>query len=299
MQLRDSAIERLLVSVVIPAYNEEAAISADLDGVKATMDASGYTYEVIVVDDGSRDGTAEIARQRPWARLLQHRRNQGGGAARNTGLKAANGDIVVMTDADGTYPVRDIPRLVAHLIAGDFDMVVGARQREAGTMPLLRTPAKWFIRSLASYLTQTRIPDLNSGLRAFRRQAALSHLRILPNTHSWVSTITIAMLYARPESVDWLDIEYYPRKGRSTFHPVRDTYNYLSLVIRTVMYFNPLRIFLPLTLFLFLVAFIKLVRDFIVYRGFYVPAITLMVVLVAIQVAVLGLLADLIVRRSS
>lgn len=293
----EEAAEPVQVSIVVPAYNEEAAIADDLDGIKAAMDASPYTYEVIVVDDGSRDRTAEIALQRPWVRLVQHQRNRGGGAARNSGLKAARGELVAMTDADGTYPVKDLPRLVAHLLDGGYEQVIGAREREAGTVRFLRTPAKWFIRMLACYMTDTHIPDLNSGLRVFRRETALRFLNILPNTHSWVSTITIAYLY-NDLSVDWIPIEYYSRKGRSTFHPVRDTYNYLSLVVRTVMYFNPLRVFLPIAALLLAVGVIKLIRDFIYYQSFYVPAITFTILMTALQVLVLGLLADLIVRKT-
>ncbi|MHB0875603.1 MAG: glycosyltransferase family 2 protein [Anaerolineae bacterium] len=297
MSQPDVAAESVLVSIVVPAYNEEVAIADDLDGIKAAMDASPYSYEVIVVDDGSRDRTAEIARQRPWVRLVQHPHNRGGGAARNSGLKASRGELVAMTDADGTYPVKDLPKLIAHLLDGGHDQVIGARQREAGTVRLLRTPAKWFIRMLASYMTQTQIPDLNSGLRVFRRESAVRFRSILPNTHSWVSTITIAHLY-NDLSVDWVPIEYYPRKGRSTFHPVRDTYNYLSLVVRTVMYFNPLRVFLPIASLLLFVGVVKLIRDFITYQSFYVPAITFTILMTALQVLVLGLLADLIVRKA-
>ena len=286
-----------LVSVVIPAYNEEAAIGEDLDKLKAAMDASPFSYEVIVVDDGSRDRTAAIVRQRPWVRLLQHAKNRGTGAARNTGIEAARGEIIAMSDGDGTYPVQDIPKLVQFLLEGKHDMVIGARKREAGTMRLLRAPTKWFIRALACYLTQTSIPDLNSGLRVFRREPLLRFRKILPTTHSWVSTMTIAFL-SEGLSVAWVPIDYYPRKGRSSFHPVRDTYNYLSLVVRTVMYFNPLRIFLPVTSVLLAVAILKLVRDFVHYQGFYVPAITVLLFLTAIQLGALGLLADLIVRRS-
>lgn len=164
-------------------------------------------------------------------------------------------------------------------------------------MRLLRTPTKWAIRKLASYMTQTAIPDLNSGLRVFRRETALRFRNILPNTHSWVSTITIAFL-ANDLRVDWVPIEYYPRKGHSTFHPLRDTYNYLSLVVRTVMYFNPLRVFLPIASLLLVVGVLKLIRDFIVYQSFYVPAITFTILMTALQVLVLGLLADLIVRKA-
>ncbi|HID87700.1 MAG TPA: glycosyltransferase family 2 protein [Anaerolineae bacterium] len=284
-----------LISIVIPAYNEEEAIGEDLDLIRATMEASGHDYEVIVVDDGSTDRTAEIVRQRPWVRMIQHPHNRGVGAARTTGVKAARGDVIVMTDGDGTYPNQDIPRLLAAM--DRYDMVIGARKREAGSLPWLRAPTKHFIRLLASYLAETHIPDPNSGFRAFRREIALRFLDILPRGHSWVATITLAFL-SEDHLVTFIPIDYYKRKGRSTFHPLTDTYNYLSLVVRTIMYFNPLRVFLPTSLFLIVVAAIKLIRDFIVYRGPYVPGVTLMLVLTAIQVGAIGLLADLIVKRS-
>ncbi|MBC7261814.1 MAG: glycosyltransferase family 2 protein, partial [Chloroflexi bacterium] len=205
-----------LISIVIPVYNEEAAIGGDLDIIKQTMDATGKPYEVIVVNDGSTDRTEEIVRSRPWVRLLRHDQNRGTGAARTTGLKAAKGDIIIMTDGDGTYPNQDMPRLLQHM--EECDMVIGARTQEQGTWKLLRTPAKWFIRNLAAYLTGTKIPDLNSGFRAFKKDIALKYLNILPTTHSWVSTITIAFL-SDGYSVKYIPIDYYKRKGKSKFHP--------------------------------------------------------------------------------
>ena len=112
------------------------------------------------------------------------------------------------------------------------DMVIGARRAEAGTVRWLRTPAKHLLRRLAEFMTGSRIPDLNSGLRAQRRDATLRFLPILPTSHSWVSTITIAFL-SSGYVVRWMPIDYYPRVGSSTFHPVRDTYNYLSLIVRS------------------------------------------------------------------
>ncbi len=282
-----------LISIVIPVYNEEAAIGDDLDVIKQTMDVTGRPYEVLVVNDGSTDRTEEIVRSRPWVRLLRHDQNRGTGAARTTGIKAAKGDIIIMTDGDGTYPNQDMPRLLQHM--EECDMVVGARTQEQGTWKLLRTPAKWFIRNLAAYLTGTKIPDLNSGFRAFKRDIALKYLNILPTTHSWVSTITIAFL-SDGYTVKYIPIDYYKRKGKSTFHPLRDTYNYLTLVVRTVMYFNPLKVFLPISLFLFAIGALKGVYDIVAYRFHFAPS-TLLTLLTAIQIAVLGLLADLIVRR--
>jgi len=283
-----------LVSIVIPVYNEEEAIGADLDLIQQTMDATGEPYEIIVVNDGSTDGTVDIVSSRPYVKLVHHERNRGNGAARTTGMKAAQGDIVIMTDGDSTYPNQDMPKLLEYM--GQYDMVIGARVKEMGTIKWLRTPAKWFIRRLASYLTETEIPDLNSGMRAFRKDVAQKYLNILPNTHSWVSTITIAFL-SDGYSVKYVPIDYYKRKGQSKFHPLKDTYNYLSLVVRSVMYFNPLKVFLPLSLFLFTSGGLKLIRDLIVFN-LHVPTSTVLIMLTGVQLLAMGLLADLIVKKS-
>jgi glycosyltransferase involved in cell wall biosynthesis len=297
-----SKASTLAVSVILPAYNEEAAICDDLDDVRVAMDGSGYEYEVIVVDDGSTDGTANAVRTRPWVRLMQHAYNRGTGAARTTGVRAARGRVVVFTDADRTYPNDRIPELLERMDAG-ADMVIGARRSEAGTVRVLRTPAKWFLRRLAEFMTGSRIPDLNSGLRAQRRDATLRFLPILPTSHSWVSTITIAFL-SSGYFVEWTPIDYFTRVGRSTFHPLRDTYNYVSLIVRTVMYFNPLKIFLPLAIVLVLLGTSKYLFFDILWRFGAVwpipamPGTTLVLIFTGLQVAVVGLLADLIVRRT-
>ena len=298
-------MEMKIISIVIPMYNEEEAIGGDLDMIIQTMSRSDVPWEIIVVDDGSTDASAEIVRQRlrPEAqpegegvRLIQHAHNRGTGAARTTGLQHARGDVIVMTDGDGTYPNQDIPRLLAHM--GECDLVIGARRAETGSLRWLRSPTKLFIRLLASYMTGVRIPDLNSGLRAFKKSIAERFLDILPTTHSWVGTQTVAFL-SEGYAVKFIPIDYYQRKGsKSSFHPIADTYNYISLVVRTIMYFNPLKVFLPVALALIVVGAVKLVRDIVYYRGFYVPGVTLMLILTAIQVGAIGLLADLIVKRA-
>jgi len=162
----------------------------------------------------------------------------------------------------------------------------------------LRSPTKWFIQALASYLTGVRIPDLNSGFRAFKREQVLEYLSILPRTHSCVGTITIAFL-SDGHAVGWVPIDYYKRVGHSTFHPLTDTYNYLSLVMRAVMYFEPLKVFLPLTLLLSAIALLKWIRDVFVYGSvFYLPGVTLMLFFMAVQLGAIGLLADLVVKKT-
>lgn len=284
----------LSVSIVVPVYNEEEAIGNDLDVILRTMDGSGYEYEVIVVDDGSTDGTVGIAESK-GVRVIRHPINRGSGASRRTGILQAKGDIIVMTDGDGTYPNQDIPRLLEYIPV--FDHVVGARTSEQGSWPWLRAPTKWFIRKLACYLTGMNIPDLNSGFRAFKRDVMLKYLYLLPDGFSCVTTMTLAFL-CNGYTVKYVPIDYYKRTGKSKFHPVRDTYNYLLTVVRMVMYFDPLKVFLPVTAFLLVISGIKFVRDVIVYRNpFYVPGVTLMLVFVAFQVGAIGLLADLMVRK--
>jgi glycosyltransferase involved in cell wall biosynthesis len=281
-----------LISIIIPMYNEQEAIGRELEAITATMETYGRPYEIIVVDDGSTDGSADIVRQWAGVQLIQHPFNRGTGAARTTGLRVARGDLVAMTDADGTYPNQDIPRLLAALEEQNAAMIIGARQREAGTLRWLRSPAKNFIRLLAMYLVHQPIPDLNSGLRVFRRDVALRYLRYLPTTHSWVSTITLAMIN-NGHLVRWLPIEYYPRIGKSKFHPITDTYNYLTLVVRAVTYFNPLRVFLPTSLILFVLGLAKTLYDNFVLL--HIRESDILILLSAVVIGMMGLLADLIV----
>ncbi|HEY5530544.1 MAG TPA: DPM/DPG synthase family glycosyltransferase [Candidatus Anoxymicrobiaceae bacterium] len=281
------------VSVVVPVYNEEEAIAGDLRTIIKAMDESGRDYEVIVVNDASTDNTAEVVAQFPDVQLITHRQNRGGGFSRNTGIKASTGDVFVVTDGDATYPNQDIPRLLDTMEAEDLDMVVGARKKESGTLKFIRGPVKWFIRKLAEVMSGFKIPDLNSGLRAIRRDVFMRYMEILPWGHSWVSTITLAML-AGGYQVDFVEIDYYPRKGQSTFHPIKDTSSYLTLVIRTVTWFNPLKVFMPVAIILGILGTWWFIVDVIHWN---LRTGTVLFVLAAIQVAAIGLLADLISKR--
>ncbi|MEK7215827.1 MAG: glycosyltransferase family 2 protein [Chloroflexota bacterium] len=247
---RSSTLSSLgLISIVIPVYNEASTVGQDLSAIFDAMDAAGCDYEVLVVNDGSTDGTAGVLAQFPRIRLVAHPENRGVGAARTAGMLLAQGVIVVTTDGDGTYPNWEMPRLLARM--ADQDMVVGARVNEAGSWPWLRALAKATFRLLAGYMCGRRIPDLNSGLRCFRKDLARPFVPLLPSGHSWESTITMAFLTAG-HRVAFEPVAYYPRRGgRSTFRPVRDS---LSLLVRTVTYFRPLRFYLPVALGLLVLA---------------------------------------------
>ncbi len=283
------------VSVVLAAYNEAHCIEQELDIVCQALDASRFSYEVLVVDDGSSDATAQLVEACDHAsvRLIRHRRNQGSGAARKTGTLAARGHFVVWSDVDLTYPNGRIPDLVQHLINIDADQVVGARDSERGTMKVLRVPAKFFIRRLACFLTGTHIPDLNSGLRVFRRAVGLHYVDLLPKGFSCVTTITLAFL-CNGHSVEYVPIRYAKRAGKSKFHPLKDTYRYITQVARMVTYFEPLKIFLPMSIAL--VGLGALSSAFNLWRTGTMQEMDMMIAMGGFLVGVLGLIADLFVQ---
>jgi glycosyltransferase involved in cell wall biosynthesis len=284
--------EELDVTVVLPVYNEKGHLQAEIDRITAALEASPYTWEIVVVDDGSDDGSGEQLRGIDGIRLIQFAQNRGSGPARKAGTRAARGRVVVWTDADMTYPNERIPELVKELEG--YDQVVGARTSEQGTVKLLRVPMKWFIRKLASFLAETPIPDLNSGLRAFRADVARQYLHLLPTGFSCVTTITMSFL-ANGYSVKYVPIEYSPRAGKSKFHWWKDTRRYLTQVVRLVLTHNPLKIFLPVGVVLGLIGVAKLAYDWTT-KDFRVTTNTLIVLFAAFQVFAIGLLADLVVR---
>ena len=284
------------VSVVLPCYNERDHVELEVKRIRAALDAAGMRHEVICVDDGSTDGTREVLQSIGGIRTILLPRNQGSGTARRIGTQQARGRVVVWTDADLTYPNERIPELVG-LLDDTYDQVVGARRSEAGTIKLLRVPAKWAIRKLAAYLTATDIPDLNSGLRVFKRSVAAPYLRLLPAGFSCVTTITLAFL-SNGHPIRYVPIDYFKRAGRSKFHPLKDAYNYILQILRMVMYFNPLRVLMPLGLTLLGATFLKAVVDLIVH-DLRVTGSTVLVGLAAFNIIAIALLADLVVRRTA
>jgi glycosyltransferase involved in cell wall biosynthesis len=282
------------VSVVLPVYNEKGHLRQEIQRIRAALDASVYTYEIIVVDDASNDGSEQELPNIQGIKLIRHRENQGSGGARRTGTTAARGRVVVWTDVDMTYPNDIIPELVREM--DGYDHIVGARRTEEGTHKLIRMPAKWLIRKLASYLSDTDIKDLNSGLRAFRRDVAMQYVHQLPKGFSCVTTLTMSFL-GNGYRLKFYPIDYFPRAGRSKFHWLRDTRRYILQVIRMTLSYNPLKVFLPLGLTLLLLGIGKLIYDWVT-RDFRLSTNTLLIFFAAIQVVTIGLLADLVVRAT-
>jgi glycosyltransferase involved in cell wall biosynthesis len=282
------------ITVVLPMYNEEACIEQEILRIKDGLDASKYSWELVLVDDASTDDSPKIADKYPWIRRITFPVNRGPGAARRVGSQAAKGDVVVWTDADMTYPNDKLADLVDAL--GDADQVIGARTSEEGTMRLLRKPVKWVIKKFASILTKSEIHDLNTGYRAFRRESAAQYLPLLPSGFSHVSTITLTMLMDG-KRVIYTPIEYAQRTGRSKFHPIRDTYVYIMQILRMVTFFNPLTVFMPIGLTLLGIGGLKLIYD-IVDHPLRVAINTMLILFAGFQIVVLALLADLVVART-
>ena len=282
------------VTVVLPAFNEAGHIGLEIERIAEAMKHSPYSFEILVVDDGSTDGTADKVEGLPFVRVLRFETNRGSGTARRIGTMQARGRFVVWTDADMTYPNERIPEFVSVLESGTAHQVVGARTAERGTHKFLRVPAKFMIRRLAEYLSQSKIPDLNSGLRAFSKEAARPYLGLLPAGFSCVTTITLAFL-ANGLTVEYLPIEYRERAGRSHFHPIKDAYRYILQVVRMITFFEPLRVFGPMALGLLSVGVLKFGYDMFT-DPFRIAINTLLLLLGGLILFSLGLLADLIVR---
>jgi glycosyltransferase involved in cell wall biosynthesis len=288
-----------LVTIVLPCYNEEGHVVAEIERISAAMDASAYTYELVCVDDASTDDTLaklyEAAPRFPKMEVVHFHRNGGSGTVRRIGTQRARGEIVVWTDADMTYPNERIPELVQILEKDPtIDQVVGARTTEQGTYKLLRVPAKWFIRKFAERLTGSKIPDLNSGLRAFRREVSLPYLRLLPPGFSCVTTITMSFL-ANQHELYFLPIDYYKRAGKSKFKFGKDAYRYILQILRMTMYFNPLKALMPLALTLLGIGIVKGIFD-VSFHPVKIATDTVLVFVTGLLIASLALLADLIVR---
>jgi glycosyltransferase involved in cell wall biosynthesis len=292
------------ISVVIPAYNEETAVSAQVESIRRVLISQGIVHEIVIVDDGSQDRTAEKALQ-AQARVLRHPGNRGYGAALKTGILAAKYDIIVITDADGTYPADEIPNLVAKLDTAD--MVVGARTGAEVHIPIIRRPAKSFLGWLAARIAGQSIPDLNSGLRAFRRDCVKQYFSILSNRFSFTTTGTLALL-ADDYLVVYHPINYYRRVGKSKISP-RHFMDFTVLVLRMAMLFQPLKIFVPLAFSCGLLGTLKVVYDIVTlfprastftWSLLYQPVLStsaILLLLVGLQLLLIGMVADGVVRR--
>jgi glycosyltransferase involved in cell wall biosynthesis len=278
------------ISIVIPAFNEEQAVGGVIAELRALTAQHGVDAEIVIVDDGSRDRTAAAARA-AGARVLRHRSNRGYGAALKSGITAATHNIIVITDADGTYPSEYIPLLLEQLKTAD--MAVGARIGRNVRIPKIRRPAKWMLNKLANYVTSAKIPDLNSGLRAFRREIAMQYFHILPDQFSFTTTITLAMLCDK-YAVSYVPIDYRQRTGRSKIVPW-DAGSFAILILRAAMLFRPLRVFVPAVLVCLVYGLSKMTIDII--RDPMISSSATLALVSSLMILLVGMLGDAVATR--
>ncbi len=283
-------------SVIVPCYNEKDAIRAALEELEKALGEFEH-YEIIVVDDGSTDGSSEVleemAAEDVRLRLVKHERNRGYGAALKTGIRHAEHALIAITDADGSYPASSMPQLLSE--AAHADMVVGSRTGEDVEYPLLRRIPKLFMSRYVSWLVGRSVPDMNSGMRVFRRDVVERFLDLLPDGFSFTTTITVALLTSG-YSIRYVPINYAERTGKSKIRPIRDTLNFSQLILRTGTYFAPMRVFFPVAMVLFACFAVSAAVDVFVLQD--MTDKTVLLLLFAMNSAMFALLADLIDKRT-
>ena len=282
------------ISIVVPVFNEEEAIKGAIDDVKNSLKGLKDDFEIVAVNDGSTDGTGKILHSIKGIKIIENSENKGYGFCLKRAIRESNSDYIIIIDGDGTYPADKIPELAGK--SRQNDMVVGARTGKYVKMPFFRKPAKWLLKHFAQYLTKTKIPDLNSGLRIFRREIAARYINLFPDGFSFTTTLTMICL-TNGLKVEYVPINYYERKGKSTIHPIRDFIGFSNLIFRLTIFFKPLNVFIPISAVLFLGGVAKLTRDFILLNQF--GLVGALLILTAIQIAFLGILAELVIKRTS
>ena len=269
------------VSVIIPAFDEEAAIGPVVSSLRA---AAGWR-EIIVVDDGSSDRTGDAARA-AGALVIRHPYNIGNGASVKSGIRAAIGDFVLIMDGDGQHSAEDAARLVMHL--GEYDLVVGARS-SSGQASTARHLGNRTLNWMASYLTGRDIPDLTSGMRAARTSGLREFLHLLPNGFSTPTTTTLSFIKAG-YSVTFVPIRTAARIGASKIRIVSDGANFFLILLKVITVFSPLRIFLPISVFAFTIGVLYAVWTAVTQR--HITNSSVLLIVLAVIIFLVGLVSE-------
>jgi glycosyltransferase involved in cell wall biosynthesis len=272
------------LTVLLPAYHEERVIGRVVTRIREIYPDRSQV-EVLVVDDGSADGTAAAAEE-AGARVVRHPYNKGNGAAIKTGIRAARGDVIVMMDADGQHNPEDIPRLLAPIHQG-YDMVVGARSW--GSQKWHRFLANTIYNSLSSYLLNFRVQDLTSGFRAIRRNLAAQFCYLLPNTFSYPSTLTMAIVRAG-YNLRYVEIQTAERVGKSKIRLLRDGARFLVIITRIAVLFSPLKVFLPVGSLIAAPGVLYALYKLLIQRPWTIPIVVS--ISVGTLIIMMGLLAE-------
>jgi len=242
--------------------------------------------EILVIDDGSRDTTAETAR-RAGATVISHPYSLGNGAAVKTGLRAAKGQLVVCMDADGQHAAEDVARLLK-LQAQGYDMVVGARDATSQAS-LGRHAANSIYNLLSSWMVGHRIPDLTSGFRVGDTERFREFLHLLPNGFSYPTTITMAFFRAGYR-VGYVPIRAHKRSGRSHIKPFKDGLRFLLIIFKIATLYSPLKIFLPISALFFLTGLGYYIHTYVTHHQF--TNMSALLFITSVLVFLIGLVSE-------
>ncbi|PIR41817.1 MAG: hypothetical protein COV30_01335 [Candidatus Yanofskybacteria bacterium CG10_big_fil_rev_8_21_14_0_10_37_15] len=283
------------ISVAVPVFNEEGAVSSTLNSLNDILQKINIDYEIIAVNDGSSDKSGEILKglSIPNLNIIHHAVNKGYGASLKSAIKEARYPWILITDADGTYPVSSIPELLEHV--GKYDMVVGSRNGKKVHDTFFRKVGRGIVRKFASYVSGAKIQDINSGLRIFKKEDAEKFWHLFPDGFSFTSTITVAS-HVNGNRVKYLPIDYHKRAGKSSIKPAKDFVGFLSLIAKLAIYFRPLKVFIPAGIFLMALAVVIVMGGYL-WRGEILDATFAVIFITGVQVIIFGFIADMIVKR--
>jgi glycosyltransferase involved in cell wall biosynthesis len=284
------------LSIIVPVYNEEKSIESTFKIIYNTLKILDINYEIIAIDDGSQDGSFDLLSNYSFIKIERHKLNKGYGASIKTGLRKAKYDSICITDADGTYPNDKIGDLYNIYINDELDMIVASRTGKNVSYPFIKKIPKYFIIKLANYITNSDIPDINSGLRIFNKELALKYFHLYPNGFSFTTTITMSLLCSEYK-VDYQPIDYFSRVGDSKIKPIKDTIGFFKLLLKMSMYFRPFKFFTPVIIVFALISIAVLIRDIfylndLTQSGIFFPVFTFLFFSI-------GLIADMIIKRTS
>lgn len=243
------------ISFVVPAYNESKSVLGTLERLWTALSGLGLPFEIILVNDGSKDDTlAQVATFPHPLSVISHPINIGYGNSLKTGIKAANFEVIGIVDADGTYDIECLPQLVAEMEKG-YDLVVAGRPNTSEFDGLSKRLFRWVFKKVLRVLVNKRIDDPNSGFRLFKRDKILQIFPFLCGTFSFTTTMTI-FFFNMDWFVSYLSIPYHERTGHSKVKHFRDSILTLLMIVQGITFFNPIKFFFILMALVVVVIFI-------------------------------------------
>lgn len=282
------------ISILVPIYNEEKSIARVVQEIKEVLNKLTHIeYEIILINDGSTDNSLQIIKQIEGINVLEHSRNKGYGASLKTGIKHSQYDWIMIIDADGTYPVAAIPELLKY--TDNHDQIIGSREKKNNAIPFERRHAKKFLNRFASYIAGRKVPDLNSGLRIFKKDIVRAYWGLFPTRFSFTSTLTMVCL-SHGYDTKFIPIDYYERTGKSSIRAL-DFFNFLKLIFKLSLFFKPIKIFAPLSGLILMVPLTLAIAYLFGFSTKFFDTTIIVLSATALQTLFFGLLAEIVIHN--